>query len=430
MKRFLILSASVAVLVNPCNARDWSFDDCVNYAREHNITLQQSKLNEQLSEQSLEESKAQWQPTLDFATTHTFTNHPAADGTKNSYNSNYGLNAGWTVWNGGARENSIKRSRLQTEIDRWNTANVLRTIETDLLTAYMNALYARESVAIYEEAAKVSYAQAERARQLMEAGRASRVDYAQLLSQYEQDNYSLVNAQSTYNTRCVELKRLLELGIDDELTPTQVEWTRAMVMDSLPDIAESYSMALATDVRLKALEQESKGADIDVAIAKAGRAPSITLNAGAGTGYYAPGKGFGTQMKEGWNESVGLTLAIPLLDGRKTKTAVAKARIQKLNARLDYEAREQELAQAVETWYTDVRSAQQRYVAGEEQVKSTALSAELVDEQFRLGLVNPLDLMTAHNNLLEARHQLLQAKYMAILGQRMVQYYRTGEVTL
>ncbi len=165
-------------------------------------------------------------------------------------------------------------------------------------------------------------------------------------------------------------------------------------------------------------------------VAKAGRMPDISLTAGVGTGYSAPGDAFATQIKRCVSESVGLTLSIPILDNKKTKSAVARANIQRLNAQLDREARETELAQQVESWYIDLQSAQSRYIAGEQQVSSTELSNELVNEQFNLGLVNTVELMTAHNNMLEARHSLLQAKYMAMLGHKMIEYYRTSNINM
>jgi len=57
----------------------------------------------------------------------------------------------------------------------------------------------------------------------MEAGKASRVDCAQLESQAEQDRYALVNAQGTYAIRCLELKKLLELGLDTEVARARVQ---------------------------------------------------------------------------------------------------------------------------------------------------------------------------------------------------------------
>ncbi len=408
----------------------WSFDRCVEWAQAHNISLQQSRLSEDMSAAELEAAQARWQPSLDFATTHGYTNAPWGNNNKNSYTGNYGLNAAWTVWDGGVRENNIKHGKIQTQIDRLSTDDLLRTIETDLLAAYMNILYARESMAIYEEAVKLSEAQADRARQLMEAGRLSKVDYAQLQSQYEQDRYSLVNARGTYDSRVMELKKLLEMGIDDNIELQSVEWDTADVVAPLPDIAESYRLAVLTDVKLKALELAEDNAAIDVDIANAGRMPDISLTAGVGTGYFAPGQSFGTQMKQSFNESVGLTFSIPILDNKKTKTAVAKANAQRLNAQLDIQARYNDLSRSVETWYIDTRAAQSRYTAGLEQEKAAALSDELVNEQFRLGLVNTVELLTAHNALLEARHALLQAKYMAMLGHKMIGFYRTAQINM
>lgn len=431
MKHQLLTVAISTVLACDAYADSlWTYSDCVDYARSHNISLQKSRLEEETAAYDLEEAKAQWQPTLDFSTSHGFTNTPWGDGDRNVYNSSYGLNAGWTVWNGGQRENTIKRNRLQTEISKLNTGDAMRTLETDLLQVYINILYARESIGIYEEAEKLSGAQADRARQLMEAGKVSRVDYAQLKSQHEQDKYALVNARGVYDTRRMELKKLLELGIDQDIELADVEWTAQQVLEALPPIDESYDLAVATDLQLRGLDLEQEGAELDIAIAKAGSKPTISLNAGVTTGYSAPGISFGSALKKSLNETIGLTLSIPILDNKKTRTAVSKAKVQQLNAQLDIDQRHTELAQLVENWYIDTRSAQSNYSAAEQQLASAQLSSELTNEQFNLGLVNTVELMTAHNDLVEARHTLLQAKYMAMLGRKMIDFYRTATVTL
>lgn len=426
-----ILTTLVLLLPMAASAQKlWTYSDCVSYAREHNISLQKSKLGEETAGYDLEEAKAQWQPTLDFATTHGFSNYPWANGNKNSYNSSYGLNAEWTVWNGGQRENSIRQSQLRTEIERLNTGNLLRSLETDLLQVYVNILYAKEAIGIYEEAAKVSEAQASRAHQLMEAGKLSQVDYAQLKAQHEQDKYALVSARSTYDSRRMELKQLLELGIDDDINLANVEWTALQVLQELPSMSESYRLAVDTDLKIQGLDLEKESSKLDIKIAKAGSLPKISLNAGVGTGYYAPGGSFGTALKQGWNENIGLTLSIPILDNKKAKTAIARAKVAEIDAGLDINKRQTELAQIVETWYIDTRSAQSRYIAAESQLESTRLSDELTNERFNLGYVNTVELMTSHNSYIEAQHALLQAKYMAMLGHKMIEFYRNASVDL
>ena len=109
---------------------------------------------------------------------------------------------------------------------------------------------------------------------------------------------------------------------------------------------------------------------------------------------------------------------------------MAKARVDQLSARLDIDQRENDLAQAVESWYTDTRSAQARYKAAVSRLNAAELTSQLTIARFELGLVNTVEMMTAHNNLTDARQQLIQAKYMAMLGRKMIEYYRTSHVSL
>lgn len=54
----------------------WSYRECVDYARVNNISLKRSALTEQSASVSLESAKAQWTPSFDFGTTQGFTNTP------------------------------------------------------------------------------------------------------------------------------------------------------------------------------------------------------------------------------------------------------------------------------------------------------------------------------------------------------------------
>lgn len=430
MTKRLIFPIIAAASISGAYAQIWTYSDCVDYARNHNITLQKTRLSEQTSEYDLTGAEAEWYPTLDFTTSHSYTNRPWGEPSANSYTGNVGLNAGWTMWDGGVRKNTIERNRLNLERSRIATSDYLRSIETDLLQVYLNILYAREAIEISRSAVELSQAQAARALQLMEAGKMSRVDYAQLNSQYEQDKYNLVNAEGTYNSRRMELKQLLELGLDTAFEPATVNWSDSQILAALPPLDESYELALKTDLTIRGLELDKEMAQVNVKIAKAGLAPKISLNASVGTGYYTPGGSFGNTIKQSWNEQIGVGVSIPILDNKKTATAVAKANVDVLNAQYDIDRRQTILAQLVETWFIDTRSAQSRFKAATSQLESAKLTDDLTNERFKLGYIDPIELLTSHNALIEARHTLLQSKYMAILGQKMIEFYRTATITL
>lgn len=427
--RNAIFTLMVLGAVSAVNAEIWTYGDCVEYARLHNITLQKSRLSETTAGINLEESKAAWQPSLDFGISQGFNTSPFRSGEKAGYTSTYGLNAGWTVWDGGVRSNAIKRDRLNVRMSELDTESQLRTLETELLQVYLDILYAKESIAICQDAVELSQAQEERSRQLMEAGRASRVDYAQLKSQCEQDKYALVNAQSTYSSRVMELKRLLELGLDADIEPASLDFSDSVLLAALPDMSDSYRLAMSLDPQLRSLELAKDATEYEIEIAKAGRRPQIGMTGNVGTGYNTP-EAFGSGLKNSLGANVGLSLNLPIADNKKTKSAVACARQQRLDADLDIDQRRNDLQQEVENWYITTRTSQAKYKAAVQQLEAAKQTNELTNAQFELGLVNPIELMTAHNNLLEAQFSLLQSRYMALMGLKMIEYYRTATVSI
>ncbi len=427
----LAVPSSALAVDEPTDTLHWTYADCVAYAREHNIELKQSVLQGETARYSLEAARAKWTPTLDFATTHTLTNSPWGKGDKNSYGSSYGLNASWTIYDGGERSASIKREKAEVENTEYQSKAVMRNIDTQLLSLYINLLYAREAIAVNRDLATVSAAQQARGQALFESGRIASPDYAQLCAQAESDRYNVVSAEASYATQRMELKRLLELGFGTTLEIVPVEFSDNDVTDPLPEIAESYLMALDTDASLRAAKIKQQMSELDVKVARASGLPSISLQAGVGSGYYTTqNDAWGTQMKQGLNEQIGVTLAVPIFNQKKTKTAVAQAKINSLSAQLDIESRENEISQTLEGWYIDMESAQTRYQAGLTQLEAARQSSDLLNKKFEVGYVEVTELQQAHSTLSSASHELLQAKYMAVLARKMIEYLRTASVSI
>ena len=69
------------------SAAAWTFSQCLDYAYSNNISLQRLVLDNQSDDATLEQSKAQWQPTLGFSTTQGYINYasPSENQTANVY---------------------------------------------------------------------------------------------------------------------------------------------------------------------------------------------------------------------------------------------------------------------------------------------------------------------------------------------------------
>lgn len=410
----------------------WDFNDCIDWAINNSTEIRQVMLSILQADENIGEAKDAWLPTVGFSTNQNFTNYPSPgegrDG--NTYGSSYGINAAWTVWEGNVRKYRMESAKLLKQQQYLAGDEEIRNLKLGILQTYLNIMYAHEAVAIARQTLETSTSQTERARRLMESGRTSKVDYAQIESQMAQDQYNLVQAETNYATAKMELKKLLSIGIDHTLEIEEVVFQDEAVNEAVPTMEKTYTLAAAWLPGLKSNELSKEIYDNDVKIAKAGNYPTISLQGGLGTGYTSGGPGWGSQMKNSFNENVGLQLSVPIYDGNATRRAVAKAKLAALEYDLNKEDMLDNLQHTIESLYIDSRNAKAKYISGLKQLEATQLTATLVDRQFELGLVNPLELLTAHNNLLNARLELLQSKYMAILSNKTINYYATQEVKL
>ena len=172
-------------------------------------------------------------------------------------------------------------------------------------------------------------------------------------------------------------------------------------------------------------------AEYDVAVARSGYLPSLDLTAGIGSTHSSGSDySFSRQMKNNFNESIGLTLSVPIYSNRKNKSAVKIARLKVENADLEYLNMQKDLLKTVETVYLDAVSSQDRYRSAMESMNAARQSFALVQEQFNLGMKNTLEMLTEKNNLLIAQQEIIQAKYMAILSQQLLNFYQGKGIQL
>ncbi len=410
----------------------WTFSDCMEYAIANSTEVRRALLSILQADENVGSAKDAWLPTVGFSTNQNFTNYPiSTEGrTSNVYGSSYNVNAAWTVWEGNVRKYRLESAKLQRRQQQLAGDDAVKDITLGVLSAYLNIMYAQETVAIAKQTLEVSTSQTNRARRLMESGRTSKVDYAQIESQMAQDQYNLVQAESNLSTAKMNMKKILNLGLDYDLEISEPTLADSEISALLPAKQETYNLAAAWLPGIKSNEISKDVYANDIKIAKAGNLPNIALQGGVGTGYTSGGNNWGWQMGHGLNENVGVSVSVPIYDGNSTRRAVAKAKL----AALDYDITREELlnnlSQTIENLYIDADNAKAKYASGTKQLEATQMTADLVNRQFELGLVNPLELLTAHNNLLNARLELLQSKFMAILSNKTISYYATSNVTL
>ena len=432
MKRLLPILLCSLLLSGLRNAtaqeasKTWTLQECLDYAYQNNIQVRQSRNNQLSGIEDTKQAKAALFPSLVASTTQSYTNYPSSEVTdNNSYTGTYGITAGMTIFEGGKLRTEVKRQKVQNQMDALSVEESVNDIRIAIVQAYMQCLYAADAVRINRSTAEASKAQRDRAEEMLRTGSISRVDFAQLQSQYSSDEYQIVVAGSTLDNYKLQLKQLLELDIMEEMNPAVPGVKEENVLKALAPKNEVYETALKVMPQIRRGELGIEAAKLEEKSARAGFFPSISLSASVGTGHMSNNDfESGSQIWNRFNENVGLTLNIPIFSNRKNRTAVNKAKIALNDSYLEWTSLQKELLRNVESAYLDAVSAQAQYLSAREKEKYARESYELTSEQFRVGVKNTVELITAQNEYSAAQQQVLQAKYLTLLSIELLNIYQ------
>ena len=432
MKRLLPILLCSLLLSGLRNAtaqeasKTWTLQECLDYAYQNNIQVRQSRNNQLSGIEDTKQAKAALFPSLVASTTQSYTNYPSSEVTdNNSYTGTYGITDHDCSVEGGKLRTEVKRQKVQNQMDALSVEESVNDIRIAIVQAYMQCLYAADAVRINRSTAEASKAQRDRAEEMLRTGSISRVDFAQLQSQYSSDEYQIVVAGSTLDNYKLQLKQLLELDIMEEMNPAVPGVKEENVLKALPPKNEVYETALKVMPQIRRGELGIEAAKLEEKSARAGFFPSISLSASVGTGHMSNNDfESGSQIWNRFNENVGLTLNIPIFSNRKNRTAVNKAKIALNDSYLEWTSLQKELLRNVESAYLDAVSAQAQYLSAREKEKYARESYELTSEQFRVGVKNTVELITAQNEYSAAQQQVLQAKYLTLLSIELLNIYQ------
>lgn len=426
-----------------CAARQWSLKDCIDYALANNIQLQKAKVQQLSALEDIKQSQSALLPSLSLSTSQNVSYNPwpeqgsamiagnkvQADVKKVYYNGSYSLSGNWTVWNGGQNTNTVKLNKLAAEQARLDSAVTANNVLEQIAQLYVQILYSDEAISVTKESLKTSQANEERGKTMVSVGKMSKADLAQLIAQRAEDEYSIVEAESNLRNYKRQLKQLLQIADNDEFDVAIPSTTDEMALKEVPAMNDVYTAALAQRPEIQNAKLGIESSDLSVKIAKAGKMPTVSLNAGLSTSTTSMSQnGWGNQMKNNFTVGGGVSVSIPLFDNRKTKTSVNKAMLQKESYLLDLQDKQTTLYSTVENYWLQAVNNQNKFKAARVSTESAQASYELLSEQFNQGLKNIVELMTGKTNLLQAQQIELQSKYLAILNLNMLDFYRTGEI--
>ncbi len=436
MFALLIAAAPLAT-----QAKQWSLKDCIDYALANNISLQKTQLTKASAQEDYLQSKAALLPSLSASTNQSVNYTPwvasgiSSDGFSRAsidkvyYNGTYSVAGNYTIWNGNKNKNQVKLNKLVAEAAELDSATQAVKLQEQIATLYVQILYSTEAIKVNQESYTSSLQNEERGKEMVKIGKMSQADLAQLTAQRAQDQFNIVQAESNVKNYKRQLKELLQITSDEAFDINVPNTTDAMALDAIPALNGVYAAALENRPEFKTFQNQLAQNDLTIQIAKAGKLPTISANAGVSTSSTSMNnKSWGTQLKTNFNMGGGISVSVPLFDNRSTKTQVNKALIQRESIQLDLKNQQTQLYSTIENYWLQASTNQSQFKAAKVSSESAQTSYDLLSEQFKLGLKNIVELRTGKDNLLKAKQNELQAKYMTILNLNILKFYKDGHI--
>ena len=431
-----IMSAPIAV-----QAKQWSLQDCISYALANNIQLQKTQLTKASAQEDYLQSKSALLPSLSASTNQSVNYTPwvsngisgegfsKASIDKVYYNGSYSVMGNYTIWNGNKNRNQVKLNKLAKEAAQLDSTAQALNLQEQIAQLYVQILYSTEAINVNKESYQSSVQNEERGKEMVKIGKMSQADLAQLTAQRAQDEFNIVQAESNVKNYKRQLKELLQITSDEEFDIATPATTDEMALDAIPALNGVYAAALDSRPEFKTYQNQLAQNELSIKIAKAGKLPTISANAGISTNNTSMNdNALARQLKTNFNMGAGIGISIPLFENRTTKTQVNKAIIQRESIQLDLKNEQTSLYSTIENYWLQASTNQSQYKAAKASSESAQTSYNLLSEQFRLGLKNIVELRTGKDNLLMAKQNELQAKYLTILNVNMLKFYRDGRL--
>jgi outer membrane protein len=461
---FLIASAngqkkdSIATL-----GREWTLEQCINYAWGHNLQVKQADLNRKIAKNNYIASKGNVLPTINGQASNTYDYGRTIDQFTNTFatteilSDNFYLSASFTIFGGLQNLNTIKQNEAAFEASGYDLQANKNTLALSIASGYLTVLLDQELMQEAKDQHEVTAQQVEKIQKLVDAGSLAKGNLYDVQAQEANDEVNMVNAENQLDIAMLSLAQLLDI---DSVQLFKIVRPEIAIADNpavnQPDLIYSEALSNQPDIKSAQLKWESatKGRE-----AAAGALyPKLIFAATVGTGYssgdesvipgeiiqtpqvitigsttetiYFPTQEYTyqliplkTQLNENFNKTIGFQLNIPILNGLRSNINYKNSKLNELYAYYSYETTELNLRKNVQQAYADAMGALKKYHATQKSEASFKEAYNYIRAKFDAGVSTSLDYNTAKTNLAKAESDMLQAKYTYVFKLKVLDYY-------
>lgn len=467
MGKFVLVLAFLGTSVSWSQSKDWSLEQCVSYALDHNLSIQKSLLDVDKADVNLSIAKGSFMPMVSANGNHSWTvglNQNITTGMLQHQTTQFtsaGVDVGLDLFNGLRNQRQLAKNRLEVLASQYQSQKIKEDVALNVINSYLQIVFNKELVKVNTSQLHYQQSQETRVAELVKAGvvpsgdlidvkasvaqaaqqvlqgqnavKISRLALAQLLQLKDYENFDIVEqdykvglSEVLSNSPDQVVERAKETQTDLKIAQAQVDISNYQLKISrsafYPQIRAFYSLATRA-----AYSDQISGYELNTAnpTQVIGQVEGTNQNVVQPnmTAIISGPNSLLNQFDANMGHSFGIGISIPVFNGFNVRNNV---KLSKLN--LEYVEKEKQIAtlnleQTVYTAYTDTQNALESYHAAQVTFQARSLALDYAKERYEVGLMNVFDLNQAQNLLVVAESDMLKAKYDYLFKTKILEYY-------
>ena len=433
----MLMPFASAVGAQDTDGRDtvWTLDQCIRYAVENNVTVQQRKLNSENRAIQLNTARNSRLPGVSASLGGSF-GFGRTIGSNNLYyenmsqfSGNVGVATSVVVFDGMRIKHEIAGRSLDLQAALHDLEKAREDVSLNVTALYLQVLFNKELLKVAEKQVELSRIQVERSEMLVRSGKSPESELFESRALLAKDELSMTQSRNDLTLSLLDLSQALNResaeGFDirvPDLDETVISETSGQ---KTPDNIYDYAVEIRPGIAAEKLRLESSKKTLS--IAQSARYPQLSFGAGYSNSYYHIfddyNESFAEQLRHKGSEYISLSLSIPIFNRLSTRNNIRSARIGILTQELALVEAERNLRKEIEQAYYSADAAYEKYVSAVKSLEAAREAFRYQEEKTAAGKSTIFDFNDAKTRMEKSESELVQAKFEFLFRNKVLDFY-------
>ena len=406
MKKYI---ATILLFCSVSVGQSLNVDECVRIALENKPSLKRAEQDVTIARLNRASTGALMLPSVNANNSFSETTYGNSSSESTERYSG-GLSLSQSLFNFGSKINTLKQSDNTYNTAKQQKRQAKSRVILDVYTYYYQYLKNSELFDIAGKDLELSKKQLDLVENQYNLGAVSKTDYLKASVRYGTAKSNFLSRELSKKNSEKSLRHSMGLLNSDIQINIEKKVDFALV---IPSFDEAYSLMLVNSPDLNILDNQIRGAQINVKKAWSSSLPSINMSVGMNAS--SSDQLTRSYFDDNYIKSANITLSIPIFSGFRNKNSIQISKLQLNQAETRFTGGTNSAKVSLYALINSLNNYKEIIPIQEEVLISAEEDLKLAQQKYELGSASILELLDAQLALIQASSTLVRTKYDAAI---------------